>query len=134
MILYFSRCHFLDDFTIFSLVFLVKLKMWRICQRIKYSIFSGLIWKGWGHQLKSNFKVFPDENIPWRYGWNIPRSIVSLKLGIRRRILQGDSKEFKFADKLNFFVYEYKGMKYSNFKYNKHGRLNKLYVNSEENF
>ena len=35
---------------------------------------------------------------------------------------------------LNFFVYEYKGMKYCNFKCNKHGRLNKLYVNSEENF
>ena len=33
-----------------------------------------------------------------------------------------------------FFVYKYKGMKYSNFKCNKHGRLNKLYVNSEENF
>ena len=35
---------------------------------------------------------------------------------------------------LNFFVYQYKGMKYSNFKCNKHGRLNKLHVNSEENF
>ena len=32
------------------------------------------------------------------------------------------------------FVYEHKGMKYSYFKSNKHGRLNKLYVNSEENF
>ena len=34
---------------------------------------------------------------------------------------------------LNFFVHEYKEMKYFNFKCNKHGRLNKLYVNSEEN-
>ena len=32
------------------------------------------------------------------------------------------------------FFYEYKGIKYSNLKCNKHGRLNKLYVNSEENF
>ena len=43
-------------------------------------------------------------------------------------------KNSNLPTNLNFFVYEYKGMKYSNFKCNKHGRLNKLYVNSEENF
>ena len=35
---------------------------------------------------------------------------------------------------LNFFVFDYKGMKYSSFKCNKHGRLNELYENSKENF
>ena len=34
----------------------------------------------------------------------------------------------------NFFVYEYRGMKYFNLKCSRNGRLNKLYVNSEENF
>ena len=43
-------------------------------------------------------------------------------------------KNSNLPTNLNCFVYEYKGMKYSNFKCNKHGRLNKLYVNSEENF
>ena len=43
-------------------------------------------------------------------------------------------KKLNLPANLNFFVYEYKGMKYSNFKCNKHGRLNKLYVNSEETF
>ena len=43
-------------------------------------------------------------------------------------------KNSNLPTNLNFFVCEYKGMKYSNFKCNKHGRLNKLYVNSEENF
>ena len=43
-------------------------------------------------------------------------------------------KKLNLPTNLNFFVYEYKGMKYSNFKCNKHGRLNKLYVNSEETF
>ena len=47
-----------------------------------------------------------------------------------RKILQ----KLNLLTNLNFFVYEYKGMKYSNFKCNKHGRLNKLYVNSEETF
>ena len=43
-------------------------------------------------------------------------------------------KNSNLLTNLNFFVYDYKGMKYSNFKCNKHERLNKLYVNSEENF
>ena len=43
-------------------------------------------------------------------------------------------KNSNLPTNLNVFVYEYKGMKYSNFKCNKHGRLNKLYVNSVENF
>ena len=43
-------------------------------------------------------------------------------------------KNSNLPTNLNVFVYEYKGMKYSNFKCNKHERLNKLYVNSEENF
>ena len=43
-------------------------------------------------------------------------------------------KNSNLSTNLNFFVYECKGMKYSNFKCNKLGRLNKLYVNSEENF
>ena len=43
-------------------------------------------------------------------------------------------KKLNLPTNLNFFVYEYKGIKYSNFKCNKHGRLNKLYVNSEETF
>ena len=43
-------------------------------------------------------------------------------------------KNSNLPTNLNVFLYDYKGMKYSNFKCNKHGRLNKLYVNSEENF
>ena len=43
-------------------------------------------------------------------------------------------KNSNLPTNLNSFVNEYKGMKYSNFKCNKHERLNKLYVNSEENF
>ena len=49
-------------------------------------------------------------------------------------ILQRDSEEFKFADKPKFFCLRIQRDEYSNFKCNKHGRLNKLYVNSEENF
>ena len=64
-------------------------------------------------------------------------STVHCKLGNRN---QGEKfyreilKNSNLPTNLNFFVCEYKGMKYSNFKCNKHGRLNKLYVNSEENF
>ena len=43
-------------------------------------------------------------------------------------------KNSNLPTNLIFFVYDYKEMKYSNFKCSKHGRSNKLYVNSEENF
>ena len=43
-------------------------------------------------------------------------------------------KDLSLPANLNFLVYEYKVMKYPNLKYNKHGRLNKLYVKSEQNF
>ena len=43
-------------------------------------------------------------------------------------------KDLNLQANLNFLGYEYKVMKYLNLKYNKHERLNKLYVNSEQNF
>ena len=52
-ILHFSGCHFLDTLRPF--------------QRIKYSIFSGLLWKGWGHELKSNFRSFSG----WKYSMTL---------------------------------------------------------------
>ena len=36
---------------------------------IKYSIFSGPIWKGWGHQLKGNFKVRRFSG--WKYSMTV---------------------------------------------------------------
>ena len=41
-------------------------------------------------------------------------------------------KNLNLPTNLNFFVYKYKEMKYSNFKCNKDVCLNKLYVNSEK--
>ena len=135
----------LHDFVFFRLSFswslyylfvslLSKLKIWRFCQRIKYFIFSSPIWKGWDHQLKSNFKVRSFSG--WKYSMMVwmKYSTVHCKLKNRnqeekfyRKIL----KTLNLLANLNFFVYECKGMKYSNFKCNKHGSLNKLYVNSK---
>ena len=126
-ILYFSGCHFFDHYTIFSKVFLVKLKIWRFCLRIKYSIFSCPVWKGLDHQIKSNLKVRSFSG--WKYSMTawMKYSTVHCKLENRnqeetfyREILKNSNLP------KSFFVYEYKGMKYSNFMCNKHGRLNKL--------
>ena len=141
-----SRCFFrLHGFVFFRLSFswtlydlFVKLKIWRFCQRIKYSIFFfGLIGKGWSQQLKSNFKVRSFSG--WKYSMT-----VWMKYSMVHCKLKNKNQEEKFyweilknsnlPINLNFFVYEYKRTKYSNFKCNKHGRLNKLHVNSEENF
>ena len=113
-ILYFSGCHFLDHFTIFSKVFLVKLKIWRFCLRIKYSIFSGPIWKGWGQQLKSNLKVmsFPG----WKYSMTVwmKYSTVHCKLenmNKEEKLYWEILKNSNLPTNLNLFVYKHKGMK-----------------------
>ena len=63
-----SRCFFSKFFFVFfSQVFLVKVKIWRFCQRINYSIFFGLsLEKVEANSLKvtSKLGVFQDESIP----------------------------------------------------------------------
>ena len=118
-ILHFSGCHFLDTLRPF--------------QRIKHSIFSGLLWKGWGHELKSNFRNFSG----WKHSMTLwmKYSAIHCKLenwNQEEKFYGEILKNSNLPTNLNFLVYKYKGMKYSNFKCNKHVRLNKLYVNSEK--